>query len=233
MHRLAYTESTSSSSGIVLVDKPMGCTSHDVVAWVRKMTGIRKVGHTGTLDPFATGLLIILIGREWTKQQERFLKLPKQYLARIRLGVETTTYDCTGDIMRDASRDAMSLSDTQLSAAFSQFRGTISQQVPPYAAVKTGGTPLYKRVRANAPLPDLPVREVTIFSLELEQVSRIDGAVFLDVRVDCSSGTYIRSIAHDYGRHLGVGGHLVELRRTAIGSYELAQAAFCPWFNRS
>ena len=203
---------------ILLVDKPEGLTSFDVVAAVRRATGIRKVGHAGTLDPMATGLLVILVARGATKQMEAFMELPKVYTATVRLGETTASYDRETPV--ETTRDASGVATDAIEAAIAErFTGAITQRPPMYSAVKVGGERLYKKARRGETAPR-PPRHVTVYRFE---VTGRDGAD-VHVRIACSKGTYIRSLGHDLGEALGVGGHLVALRRTAIGPYRAADA---------
>lgn len=201
--------------GLLNIDKPPGITSHDAVDKVRWLSQQRRVGHTGTLDPLASGVLIICLGRA-TRLAEYVVGLPKTYLATIRLGQVTTTYDTEGQIVEDRP---VGVSQEQLVAALGSFEGKISQVPPMYSAVKKAGRPLYERARQGE-IVERPARTVTIYRLEL-----ISWALpLLTVRVVCSTGTYIRSLAHDLGQSLGTGGHLSELRRTAVGHFDVEDA---------
>ncbi|PIR59161.1 MAG: tRNA pseudouridine(55) synthase TruB [Candidatus Pacebacteria bacterium CG10_big_fil_rev_8_21_14_0_10_56_10] len=210
----------------LLIDKPTGMTSHDVVDEVRRLTGQSKVGHAGTLDPLATGLLIVLVGRQQTKRQPEFTKLDKEYLVTASLGVETDSYDIDGTVLVTVpSQRLAAVNVTDIERCLRQFRGEIDQQVPPFSAVKRGGTKLYELARrGRLDLAALPVRRVTIYRLELVSFrqSRLDTQFSLKVK--CSSGTYVRSLVHHTGQCLGVGAIVTSLRRTAIGPYRLSQA---------
>lgn len=197
------------------VDKPQWDTSFDVVRTLRRLTEA-KVGHAGTLDPMATGLLILLVGRA-TKLMEAFMNLPKTYRGTLRLGEVTPSYDTETDVVeRSAWRH---LTEDDLDAAREPFLGTITQRPPMHSAVKVKGERLYKKARRGETVKR-PPRQVRIDAFDL--VAR-DGAD-VTFRVECSKGTYIRSLAHDYGQTLGVGAHLVALRRTAIGPYHVDAA---------
>lgn len=200
---------------VLPVDKPQWDTSFDVVRTVRRLTE-QKVGHTGTLDPMATGLLILLVGRA-TKQMETFLELPKTYTGTLRLGAVTPSYDTETDVTERS--DWSGVTDDDLDAARDPFLGTIVQRPPMYSAVKVKGERLYKKARRGERV-ERPPRQVRIDAFD---ITGRDGAD-VSFRVVCSKGTYIRSLAHDYGQTLGVGAHLVALRRTAIGPYDVAQA---------
>ena len=204
-----------SLSGFIVIDKPVGPTSHDVVGRVRRLSGVRRVGHAGTLDPLASGVLLVGLGRA-TRFIEYLVGLPKVYETTIRLGVATTTYDAEGEIV---SERPVALTLDEIAAALDAFRGPIRQRVPAFSAVKRDGQPLYKQARRGE-TPDLPERDVTIYELEMLAWESPD----LTLRVAASSGTYIRSLAHDLGQALGPGGHITVLRRTAVGEFTTAEA---------
>lgn len=201
--------------GLICIDKPSGQSSHDVVNAVRRLAGIRRVGHAGTLDPLASGLLLVCLGRA-TRLLEYLVGQPKSYLATVQLGQETSTYDAEGEVM---ARHPVDISRQQLTTALDRFRGDIEQLAPLYSAVKVGGQPLYRLARKGEPV-ERPARVVTIYQLDL---LAWQGSV-LELRIHCSSGTYIRSIAHDLGQELGCGAFLTGLRRTDVGRYSLADA---------
>jgi tRNA pseudouridine55 synthase len=201
--------------GILLVDKPSGPTSHDVVATVRRLSGIRRVGHTGTLDPLATGLLAICIGRA-TRLAEYLSGQRKSYQATVRLGQDTTTYDAEGEIVAERQ---VTVSEEEIAAALEMFRGEISQLPPLYSAVKVDGRPMYRHAREGVEV-ERPARAVTIYEIELVRWR----TPLLEVRIVCSSGMYVRSLAYDLGRVLDCGGHVKVLRRTAIGSFAVDEA---------
>lgn len=212
--------------GILLVDKPQGITSHDVVARARRALGTRKIGHAGTLDPMATGLLVL--GVEGATRLLTFVVgLDKTYEATIRLGVATDTDDADGQIV--ATTDASSLDSAGIADHIAPLTGRISQVPSTYSAIKVDGRRAYDLARAGEDV-QLKAREVTVSRFDVlagRRTTTDDGVavVDLDVVVDCSSGTYIRSLARDLGAALGVGGHLTALRRTRIGPFEVAQAA--------
>jgi tRNA pseudouridine55 synthase len=201
--------------GILALDKPAGITSHDVVQQLRRLSGQRRVGHVGTLDPLATGLLLICFGRS-TRLVEYLMDRPKRYTATIRLGQTTDTYDAEGSITQERP---VLVSSAEIAAALASFRGTIQQYAPIYSAIKRDGTPLYKLAREGKEV-ERPLREVTFYDLTLDSWQN----PFLIVDAHCSAGTYIRSLAHDLGEALGCGGHIAALRRTAIGDVTVAQA---------
>lgn len=204
-----------SVEGVLNVDKPQGLTSHDVVNHVRRISGIRRVGHAGTLDPLATGVLLLCLGRT-TRLVEYLVGQPKTYEAVIRLGQATNTYDAEGEIVAERPV-AVGIDD--ITAALSRFRGVIQQRPPIYSAIKKGGRPLYKLARQGIAM-EAPLRTVTIYELQLLSWT----IPLLAVRVVCSAGTYIRSLAHDLGQVLGCGGHLAALRRTAVGVFKVETA---------
>lgn len=202
--------------GIVLVDKPQGPTSHDVVAKIRKAFNTRKVGHAGTLDPMATGMLVIGIGRA-TRLLGYLTAHDKEYEATIRLGISTDTDDETGEVLSSASTAA--ITDNQILEVVRNYRGPISQRPSAVSAIKLDGKRAYARVRDGEEV-DIPARDVVIHDLEIINVSRPESDVIdVDVRVVCSAGTYIRALARDIGADLGVGGHLTALRRTRSGQF--------------
>ena len=219
--------------GLLLVDKPAGMTSHDVVSKVRKLAGTRKVGHAGTLDPMATGLLVLGI-ESATKLLTFIVGADKTYEATIRLGASTITDDREGEIVKQASDTQVSqATDEQIVAELSKFRGMIQQVPSAVSAIKVNGEKAYDRVRAGEVF-ELKSREVTISKLELVgNLRRSENFIDLDVIVDCSSGTYIRAIARDVGKALGIGGHLTELRRTRIGSFAIENAITLEGFEVS
>ncbi|MDQ4138234.1 MAG: tRNA pseudouridine(55) synthase TruB [Actinomycetota bacterium] len=214
---------TRQSGGIVLVDKPAGITSHDVVSRVRRLAGTRKVGHAGTLDPAATGLLLLGLDSS-TRLLTYLVGLDKEYLATIRLGVATTTDDAEGDVLSSAPEEALdAVSEDALRAAVAQFTGRISQVPSTVSAIKVDGKRAYALARAGETVT-LTAREVTVSAFEVLRVDRSDG-LLVDVRVECSSGTYIRALARDLGERLAVGGSLTALRRTRIGPFSVSDAA--------
>lgn len=216
------------SSGLVLIDKPSGWTSHDVVARLRKLAGTRRVGHAGTLDPMATGLLLIGVNAA-TKLLTFLVGENKTYEATIRLGAATITDDKESEFTTVASQDAVrALTVSGLESALKALRGPIDQVPSSVSAIKVDGERAYAKVRSGDEVK-LKARPVTIHRFEVIGEPRlvIDGEnTFLDFDaiIDCSSGTYIRALARDLGAALGVGGHLTALRRTKIGSYSIAQA---------
>jgi tRNA pseudouridine55 synthase len=204
-------------NGVLVVDKPPGPTSHDVVARARRLLGVKRVGHTGTLDPLASGVLPLVIGR--ATRLARFLSGgEKCYDAIVRLGRTTTTYDALGTFADDAASIA-DVTREAIDQVLDGFRGTLWQTPPPYSAKKIGGVRAYALARAAKPAEPKPA-QVTVHRLTLESYAA--GAVRL--RIVCSAGFYVRSLAHDLGARLGCGGYLEALRRTASGGFDLADA---------
>jgi tRNA pseudouridine55 synthase len=201
--------------GVLHIDKPAGITSHDVVATLRRLSGIRRIGHAGTLDPLATGALLVCIGRA-TRLSEYLIGQDKRYRTTIRLGQETNTYDAEGEI---TAEKPVAVDEPAIQAALNHFRGPIAQLPPMFSAIKKDGQPLYKLARQGVEI-ERPTREVTIYELTLISWTSPD----LELDILCSSGTYIRSIAHDLGQLLGCGGHITALRRTAIGQFSIDTA---------
>jgi len=206
-----------SVDGIVLVDKPQGPTSHDVVARARRIFNTRKVGHAGTLDPMATGMLVLGIGRG-TRLLGYLSANDKEYVATMRLGITTDTDDAQGTIIAEA--DAAAITDAQILEVVRDYRGHISQRPSSISAIKVDGKRAYARVRDGEQI-ELPSREVTILDLEILKLERLPDlrVIDVDIRVVCSSGTYIRALARDIGAQLNVGGHLTALRRTRSGVF--------------
>ena len=214
------------ADGLIVVDKPAGMTSHDVVARIRRLARTRRVGHGGTLDPMATGVLIIGVNKA-TRLLTYVIGSEKSYAATIRLGESTVTDDAEGEVTATAS--VAGVEDAAIHAGLAAQRGEIDQVPSAVSAIKVDGKRAYKRVREGEEF-DLPARRVTVSRLDVLDVRRTvaaDGRAVIDVDVDvtCSSGTYIRAIARDLGAALGVGGHLTALRRTAVGRMTLAEAA--------
>lgn len=211
------------SPGILLVDKPAGLTSHDVVARTRRAFGTRKVGHAGTLDPMATGLLVIGIEGA-TRLLTYIVGADKTYEATIRLGQSTTTDDAEGETLTAAAPEAVaSVTDDAVLAGIAALTGEISQVPSAVSAIKVDGRRAYDRVRAGEDVV-LAARQVVVSRFDVLRTRRSDGVLDLDVVVECSSGTYIRSLARDLGAALGVGGHLTALRRSRVGPFDVADA---------
>jgi tRNA pseudouridine55 synthase len=212
-------------SGLVIVDKPAGLTSHDVVGRIRRLAGTRRVGHAGTLDPMATGVLVVGVEKA-TRLLGHLALTQKEYGATVRLGQHTDTDDADGQIVAQAPADGVT--EAALGAAAAALTGDIQQVPPGISAIKVAGKRAYRLTREGAP-PELAPRPVTVTRLDIVAVRRLpgpDGGLLdADIDVTCSSGTYIRAIARDLGAALGVGGHLTALRRTRVGPYLAADAA--------
>ena len=227
--------------GLVVVDKPSGWTSHDVVARVRRLAGTRKVGHAGTLDPMATGVLVLGVERA-TRLLTYVVGADKEYTATVRLGAATTTDDADGEVL--ATADASAVTEADVRTAVVPLTGPIQQVPSAVSAIKVDGRRAYARVRAGEDVV-LAARPVTVHAFEvlaLRAVAPPDapstgpaagGLLDVDVRVVCSSGTYVRALARDLGAALGVGGHLTALRRTRVGGYDLAAARTLEDLERS
>jgi tRNA pseudouridine55 synthase len=211
--------------GLVVVDKPAGLTSHDVVARLRRILGTRKIGHAGTLDPMATGVLVCGVGRG-TKLLGHLSLDTKEYTATVRLGVATHTDDAEGEVL--ATADPTGVDETAVAAGMAALTGAIEQVPSSVSAIKVDGRRAYARVRAGEEVV-LPARPVTVTRFELLARRGSD----LDVAVECSSGTYVRALARDLGATLGVGGHLTALRRTRVGPFALEQARTLPELEES
>lgn len=210
-------------TGILLVDKPTGPTSHGIVSVTRKALGTRKVGHAGTLDPMATGLLVLGVGSA-TRLLTYLVGADKTYTATIRLGASTVTDDAEGDILAQADTGQLSaISDDDIHREVLALTGDIDQRPSAVSAIKVDGQRAYARVRAGDEVV-LESRRVTVSRFDIHDIRRLDNAIDLDVTVDCSSGTYIRALARDLGESLGVGGHLTALRRTRVGALSVSDA---------
>lgn len=204
-------------SGFLLINKPKDWTSHDVVAYLRGVTKIKKIGHAGTLDPFATGLLIVGVGREATKRLDEFKELKKEYIATIQLGAVSDTYDSTGEIKKiDIKKQ---ISEKDIKKTLEQFVGKQEQIPPMYSAKKVGGKKLYELARKGIEIERKPC-EIEIFSIDCLECINDE----LKIKVSSSPGTYIRTLAHDIGQALGTGAYCEELERTGIGEYTLEHA---------
>jgi tRNA pseudouridine55 synthase len=203
-------------AGVLIIDKPGGLTSHDVVARVRRLVGVRQVGHFGTLDPFATGVLPVSVGKA-TRFAQFYLRSRKAYEGDIRFGFSTDTYDATG---KPTSQPApVVLEPARLEKLFQEFTGRVMQMPPPFSAKRVGGVRAYKLARQEKPVPLAPV-EVEIYALQFlgSEGDRVHFAV------ECSGGTYVRSLAHDIGQKMGCGAHLAGLCRTAVAEFSLSRA---------
>ena len=199
-------------SGILLVNKEAGSTSFYLVSLLRRLTNIEKIGHAGTLDPFATGVMVMLVGKEYTKKSDEFLSSEKEYRATLQLGIATETYDLEGAIVKKSER-VPSLEEVQL--ALNAFQGEVLQTPPMYSAKKVAGKKLYVLARGGIVIERQPVKvQVVIEYIQYNYP-------MLEIQVQCSKGTYIRSLAHDIGQFLGCGAHLFELIRTRSGPFRL------------
>ena len=207
-------------SGLVIVDKPGGMTSHDVVAKVRRLAGTRKVGHAGTLDPMATGVLVVGVEKA-TRLLGHLMLTEKEYAATIRLGESTSTDDAEGELTGTTS--TANLTEEAIATAVKTLTGEILQVPPKVSAIKVGGQRAYKLTRAGA-APDLQARPVTVYEFSVTGIRHDQDLLDLDATVRCSSGTYIRALARDLGEVLGAGGHLTALRRTRVGGYRVEDA---------
>lgn len=201
---------------VIPIDKEKGWTSFDVVKKLRGLVRVKKVGHAGTLDPMATGLLICLVGKA-TKRMNEFVEDPKEYVGTIRLGESTPSYDAETDVIRRAS--TRHLDSEQIVQAAATFMGEIQQEPPMYSALKVGGERLYKKARRGEEVVRKK-RAVTIYKFDIESIDENE----VHFTIGCSKGTYIRSIANDLGELLNVGGHLIRLRRTSIGAVHVKDA---------
>ena len=202
--------------GILVVDKPMDWTSYDVVNCIKRRFNVEKIGHCGTLDPIATGLLVILLGKG-TKLQDQFMGQDKVYAATMRLGVETDSEDRTGQVI--ATADCTAVTEATIRETAQSFIGPQLQTPPMVSAIKLHGQPLYKLARKGQTVERQP-REITIHSFDVTRVALPD----VDFTVRCTKGTYVRTICADFGRKLGCGAHMLELRRLQSGSFNLDNA---------
>ncbi|HHX43524.1 MAG TPA: tRNA pseudouridine(55) synthase TruB [Chloroflexi bacterium] len=209
------------NAGILNIDKPTGLTSHDVVARVRRLVPKVRVGHAGTLDPMATGVLVVCLGKA-TRLIEYLAGADKRYQATIRFGVTTTTWDADGEV--EERRPIDGLDRAQIEAQLPRFTGAIDQVPPMYSALKRKGQPLYRLARRGVTV-ERAARRVEVYSLVVERWSPPD----LTVRIHCSKGTYVRALAHDVGQAVGVGAHLAALRRTAVGAFTVEDAVDLEW----
>ncbi|ROL62100.1 tRNA pseudouridine(55) synthase TruB [Bacteroidetes/Chlorobi group bacterium ChocPot_Mid] len=198
----------------LLIDKPKDWTSFDIVAKIRNLTKIKKIGHAGTLDPLATGLLILALGRKATREIDKFRELRKKYLAEIKLGATTKSDDAEFD--EENIQDVGDISEQVLNTTVSKYLGKIEQLPPVFSAQKVSGKPAYKSARKNKDV-ELRLKEVEIFSIEIKRIY----LPFISLKIECSKGTYIRSLARDIGKDLGCGAYLSDLRRTNIGDYRV------------
>ena len=206
---------TETPDGVLLVDKAEGMTSHDVVALVRRRLDIKKVGHCGTLDPIATGLLLLTIGRG-TKIQDLLMSEDKEYAGTFTLGITTSSQDRQGEVIEE--RPIPALDETQVRAAFEKFKGDFYQMPPMVSAIKHGGVPLYKLARQGKVVEREP-RLVHVYRYTIDRIAPPE----IDFSVQCSKGFYVRTYVHDIGEVLGCGAHLKSLRRTKSGRFDVAQ----------
>jgi tRNA pseudouridine55 synthase len=203
--------------GIILVNKPKGLTSHDVVDFVRRRLKIKRVGHAGTLDPLAEGLLIILVGRRYTKRFCEFVNFDKEYIGILKLGETTTTGDSQGQVLEKA--DYSHIDEEKIKEAFSSFEGEIEQIPPMISALRIGGKRLYRLARKGIVVERKP-RKVRIYSLKILKIN----LPLVEFYIHCSKGTYVRKIAEDIGEYLGCGAHIVGIKRTKVGPFKLEEA---------
>jgi tRNA pseudouridine55 synthase len=208
--------STANPDGVLLVDKAEGMTSHDVVALTRRKLEIRKIGHCGTLDPIATGLLLLTIGRG-TKIQDLLMSEDKEYAGTLMLGISTSTQDRQGEVIEE--KPVPELKEEEIRAAFDKFRGDFYQMPPMVSAIKQGGVPLYKLARQGKVVEREP-RLVHVYRYSIDRIALPE----IDFTVVCSKGFYVRTYVHDIGDILGCGGHLKALRRTKSGRFDVANA---------
>jgi tRNA pseudouridine55 synthase len=211
--------------GIILVDKPQGVTSHDVVDCVRKKFGIKRVGHAGTLDPLADGLLIILVG-SYTKLFSKFVNFDKEYLGVLKLGVVTATGDSQGKIVKES--DYSNINPAMVEEAFSLFKGEIEQIPPMVSALRIKGKRLYNLARRGITVAREP-RKIKIYDLKITKMD----LPFVEFYVNCSKGTYIRKLAEDIGERLACGAHIVKIKRLSIGHFKLEEAVKLKELNES
>ncbi|MDP2632064.1 MAG: tRNA pseudouridine(55) synthase TruB [Candidatus Uhrbacteria bacterium] len=212
-------------SGFLLVDKPASITSHDVIDRLRKITGIKKIGHAGTLDPFATGLLIVAVGRKATREISKFVGLGKEYEAEIVIGATTETLDSESEIIKDKKLTETSLSPSfernGIENAMGELTGTYDQIPPMHSAIKVKGKKLYELARKGIEIERTP-RKVTISAFDLiDEPKQEDGLTVIKALIKCSSGTYIRALARDLGEKIGTVAYTKNLRRTLIGEFNI------------
>ena len=214
--------SDEAPSGVLLVDKDPGFTSHNAVALCRRILQTKKVGHCGTLDPMATGMLIVVIGKA-TKMQDLLMCEDKVYTATMKLGVETNSQDADGEVVAEKPTDA--LTEDAIRAAFEHFNGEFDQVPPMYSAVKINGVPCYKLARKGKEV-ERKARHVAVLDYEITRIDLV--AAEVDFRVHCTKGFYVRTYAHDIGQFLGCGAHLTALRRIRSGHFDIAEAVDVP-----
>ena len=209
-------------SGLLLVDKPLGISSHAVVSMARRALGEKKIGHAGTLDPLASGLLVLGVG-SGTRFLTFCVGLDKTYLATMRLGYATTTDDAEGERMAVTGGSLATCTAEAIDDVVARFTGTISQVPSAYSAIKVDGVRAYEKARKGESV-DLAARQVQVYRIERGSIAQGDGFLDVELIIECSSGTYIRALARDIGQELGVGGHLVRLRRSAVGPFGVHSA---------
>ena len=213
---------TEQPNGVLLVDKDPGFTSHNAVALCRRILQTKKVGHCGTLDPMATGMLIVVIGKA-TKMQDQLMCEDKVYTATMKLGIETNSQDADGEVV--AAKPTDGLTEEDIRATFEHFKGEFDQVPPMYSAVKINGVPCYKLARKGKEV-ERKARHVTVLNYEITRIDLSKAEV--DFTVHCSKGFYVRTYAHDIGQHLGCGAHLTALRRIRSGHFDISQAIDVP-----
>ncbi len=206
---------------MLLINKPKGMTSFDVIRILRKRLGIKKIGHAGTLDPLAEGLLIVLVGKEETRLASKFLSLPKTYETIAILGIKTDSGDLEGKIVN--KRDTVGISEYQIKNALSELQGTFMWEVPAYSAVKVKGKPLYKYARENIEV-NLPQKEMQIYDISIKNISYGDKICKVEYSASVSSGTYIRTLNEKLGEKLNIPSTTGSIRRISIGDYNLSEA---------
>lgn len=225
------------NSGFLLIDKPAGITSFGVIAQLRRLTGVRKIGHAGTLDPFATGLLIVGVGREATREINTYVKLDKAYEAEFCFGATTDTLDPEGEMVFDECFDAERLEKQHIDSVTKEFTGKISQVPPAFSAIKIGGKRAYALARAGKEVQmearPITINHIAVHDIAIREVTGLKGKTskvpvkkltYANLTIDCGSGTYIRSLARDMAQALGTTGYVRRLRRTRIGDLSIEQA---------
>jgi len=213
-------EGKGNSGSLILIDKPKGPTSFDIIRALRKKLGVKKMGHAGTLDPLASGLLLVAIGDD-TKKLTELIGLPKVYAVDILLGEKRTTGDLEGEIVEEA--DASNIADEDIQKIARGMQGVHSLPVPLYSAVKVNGRPLYWYARAGKPV-EVPVKDMEVKEFKIKKIKKAHKRVVVSVEMGVGSGTYVRAIAEEFGRRLGVPASTAELRRTKIGKYDVKDA---------
>lgn len=220
------------SQGVRIINKPRGVTSHDVVNAVRRITGERRVGHAGTLDPLARGVLIVLVGKDATRKQSEYMGFPKVYEAEITFGTTSATEDAEGPLSKSATFEQLQqVTEQQVRDVLPTFIGTITQKPPAHSAIKVGGEALYKKARRGEIVSaDVPEREVTIDAIEVLSFIPYTPPFppTARIRVHCQKGVYIRSLARDIGAAVGTGGYMSDLIRTAVGPFTIDAAETLP-----